>query len=56
MRMCKLIMVLALMVVMVPLVGAHRSDGQCQRIRLGHLMYPTSACSMPVPGSSFGIV
>jgi hypothetical protein len=28
----------------------HRSDGQCHRIRLRHLLYPATTCSTPMPG------
>src|ERR671910_31800 len=28
---------------------AHHSDGQCQRSRLRHLLYPATTCSMPMP-------
>src|SRR5829696_66370 len=29
---------------------AHRPDGQCQRIRQRHLLYPATTCSTPMPG------
>jgi hypothetical protein len=35
---------------------AHRSDGQCQRFRLHHLLYPLTTCSTPMLGRGFGIV
>src|SRR5918995_2701183 len=35
---------------------AHGSDGQCQRSRLRHLLYPTTTSSTPMPRRrSFGI-
>jgi hypothetical protein len=32
---------------------AHRSDGQCQRFLLRHLLYPTTTCSTPMQGTRF---
>jgi len=28
---------------------AHRPDGQCQKIRLRHLLCPATTCSKPMP-------